>query len=215
MTNKDLRMLQKKERQLRHVMDTIKEFVRNYHEGRDKPQLEARLTKLDEIYDSFCSTRAEIDLLLEDIDGDDEYQEVDETVEAHDRRRDKENEIILKSFINEYFSLKQSMQAFQSSAGSSSSTVLLSTPAQQFSAPAVRVKLPELKLPTFSGNLRDWLSFRDTFRNLIIDNSQLSDIDKFTYLRTSLTAEAVQEIGSIELTAANFSLSVEYVGISL
>lgn len=207
MTNKDLRILLKKERQLKHVVETIKEFVQNYQEIRDKNQLEARITKLDDVYDSFCSTRAEIELLLEDVDADDEYHEVDETVETHDRRRDNENETILKHFVNEYFALKQSLQAFQSTAGSSHSIGSMMSPVHQLAAPAVRVKLPELKLPTFNGNLRDWIAFRDTFRNLIIDNSQLSDIDKFTYLRTSLTADAFQEIGSIELTSANFPIA--------
>lgn len=38
-------------------------------------------------------------------------------------------------------------------------------------------KLPELKLPTFSDRMSDWV----TYKNLIHNDINLSDMDEFTY----------------------------------
>ncbi|XP_055543759.1 uncharacterized protein LOC129729273 [Wyeomyia smithii] len=70
-----------------------------------------------------------------------------------------------------------------------------------------RVKLPDIKLPTFSGNLMQWITFRDSFRSLIHYNKSLSAIDKFTYLRASVNGEALQEIQTIELTEVNYDVA--------
>ncbi|XP_062540830.1 uncharacterized protein LOC134208888 [Armigeres subalbatus] len=47
----------------------------------------------------------------------------------------------------------------------------------------------------------------NTFKNLIVDNPRLNDIDRFTYLRTSLAEEALQQIASIDITVANYSVA--------
>ncbi|XP_058828273.1 uncharacterized protein LOC131688138 [Topomyia yanbarensis] len=215
MSNDELRRLSKQERQVRNVMDVMKDFVRNYQEHLDKRSLAARIQKLDEIYDLFCEVRMRIDLILEDTDFDEDFVDADESEEDHAVRtartkakKVKENEKVLKDFINEYFAIKQSMQGLMIPSGSSSSVVPVESTNQQGSSLSMmRVKLPELKLPTFGGHLRDWITFRDTFKNLISDNAQLTEIDKFTYLRTSLSGEALQEIGSIELSVANYSIA--------
>ncbi|XP_055589601.1 uncharacterized protein LOC129741833 [Uranotaenia lowii] len=72
-----------------------------------------------------------------------------------------------------------------------------------------RVKLPDIKLPGFNGKLRDWIPFRDMFSSLIHNNEQLSDIDKFTYLRSAISGEALQEISSIELSADNYQVACD------
>ncbi|XP_058839383.1 uncharacterized protein LOC131694882 [Topomyia yanbarensis] len=195
MSNDELRRLSKQERQLRNVMDVMKDFVRNYQEHLDKGSLAARIQKLDEIYDLFCEVRMRIDLILEDTDFDEDFVDPDESEEDHAVRtartkakKVKENEKVLKDFINDVVPVESTNQ-------------------QGSSLSMMRVKLPELKLPTFGGHLRDWITFRDTFKNLISDNAQLTEIDKFTYLRTSLSGKALQEIGSIELSAANYSIA--------
>ena len=54
----------------------------------------------------------------------------------------------------------------------------------------LNVKLPDIKLPTFSGDFLKWPQFRDTFVALISNNSALPNINKFHYLRSSLQGEA-------------------------
>uniref|UniRef100_A0A182NMX0 FAD_binding_2 domain-containing protein n=1 Tax=Anopheles dirus TaxID=7168 RepID=A0A182NMX0_9DIPT len=53
-----------------------------------------------------------------------------------------------------------------------------------------RAKLPEIKLPNFDGNIRDWPAFRDAFRSLIYSSDQLTDCDNLHYLVASLTKDA-------------------------
>ncbi|XP_033745622.1 uncharacterized protein LOC117331136 [Pecten maximus] len=69
-------------------------------------------------------------------------------------------------------------------------------------------KLPKLSLPTFDGNLLNWQSFWDSFFRAIHNNSILSDVQKFNYLRSQLHGEAVQSISGLQVTEANYALAV-------
>jgi len=69
-------------------------------------------------------------------------------------------------------------------------------------------RLPEIPLPTYDGDLRDWITFRDSFTTLLNKFPNLSDIDKMYYLVGSLkgvAAEAVRGIG-IPLSSDNYNL---------
>ncbi|XP_024871088.1 uncharacterized protein LOC112454106, partial [Temnothorax curvispinosus] len=68
----------------------------------------------------------------------------------------------------------------------------------------MEVKLPTLKLPEFSGNYNKWLLFKDAFTSLIHENDTLTEIQKYQYLRSSVTGEAFQVIGGLATTAANY-----------
>lgn len=203
----DLRRWTKKERLLRDVVESISEFVQNYDVNRDKGSVDARLKKLDEVYNDFCEVRVNIECILEE---DEELTETDEKEEdtvkrkALQQKMDESNRKVMKDFANNYFNLKNMLQAFQACpvAGTSASSASL---VQQVPLSSMRVKLPELKLPIFRGSLMEWVTFRDTFQNLIVDNPHLSDIDRFTYLRSSLAGEALEQIASIDLTANNYS----------
>ncbi|XP_055615030.1 uncharacterized protein LOC129761337 [Toxorhynchites rutilus septentrionalis] len=72
-----------------------------------------------------------------------------------------------------------------------------------------RVKFPEIKLPHFDGSIREWPTFRDTFKSLIGSAPQLSNVDKFSYLVSSLSKEAKRVIEVIEVTSANYSIAWE------
>jgi hypothetical protein len=69
------------------------------------------------------------------------------------------------------------------------------------------VRLPAL--PTFSGNYRDWLSFRDTFTALIQDSNLYTSIEKFHYLRSCLKDEALKAIESIAVSEVNYRVAWE------
>ncbi|XP_055585293.1 uncharacterized protein LOC129738136 [Uranotaenia lowii] len=78
------------------------------------------------------------------------------------------------------------------------------------SGPAERADtIFRVKLPVFNGKLRDWIPFRDMLDSFIHNNRQLSDIDKFTYLRSAINGEALQEISSIELSADNYQVACD------
>ena len=52
-----------------------------------------------------------------------------------------------------------------------------------------------------------WLTFRDTYECLIHENDELSDIQKFHYLRAAVKGEAAQVIESITISSNNYTLA--------
>ena len=52
------------------------------------------------------------------------------------------------------------------------------------------VKLPELEFPTFGGDRLQWAEFWNIFQVTVDQNTQLSDVEKFCYLKSRLTGEA-------------------------
>lgn len=157
--------------------------------------------------------RADIEIQLEECDTDEEdVRDVpaeirEQNMAARMKQRSEQNSKVLKAFIQRYFRLKQSLESFMHGPGSSSQLIPAPVNATPAAMSPMRVKLPELKIPTFRGPLMEWVTFRDTFKTLIVDNPHLTDIDRFTYLRTSLAGEALQQIASIDLTADNYSVA--------
>ncbi|XP_018404139.1 PREDICTED: uncharacterized protein LOC108780820 [Cyphomyrmex costatus] len=70
-----------------------------------------------------------------------------------------------------------------------------------------RVRLPKLNLPTFSGSYEEWFPFYDNFSSVIHNNATLSNIQKFQYLRASLTGEASNIINALEMTDGNYTVA--------
>ncbi|XP_030750174.1 uncharacterized protein LOC115877962 [Sitophilus oryzae] len=66
------------------------------------------------------------------------------------------------------------------------------------------VQLPALKLPTFSGRYDAWVEFRDAFKALIHENSGLTNVQKFYYLRSSLKDDSLNLIESIPVSDSNY-----------
>ena len=70
------------------------------------------------------------------------------------------------------------------------------------------VKLPRLELPKFSGELTEWQSFWDRFEALV-DQSELPDISKFSYLQSLLQGEARSVIQGLALSSANYKVACD------
>ncbi|XP_055711552.1 uncharacterized protein LOC129806804 [Phlebotomus papatasi] len=76
--------------------------------------------------------------------------------------------------------------------------------ANKESEPKSRMKLPELTTQTFSGEYADWESFRDVFLCNIHNNSSLSDVQKFQYLKGLLVGKAKSAIKHLKVTNDNY-----------
>lgn len=83
-------------------------------------------------------------------------------------------------------------------------TAIPSTP-----PPAPKVRLPKLTIKPFSGNISVWTTFGDTYNSTIHENAELSDIEKFNYLRSLLTHGAAEAIAGLNLTAANYKETIQ------
>ncbi|XP_037297668.1 uncharacterized protein LOC119190278 [Manduca sexta] len=71
------------------------------------------------------------------------------------------------------------------------------------------VKLPTISMPTFDGSFEHWLEFRDTFTSLVHNCTNLANIQKFHYLKSSLKGEAELVIHSIEFSSNNYQVAWE------
>ncbi|XP_018394546.1 PREDICTED: uncharacterized protein LOC108773284, partial [Cyphomyrmex costatus] len=67
--------------------------------------------------------------------------------------------------------------------------------------------LPRINLPKFSGDLREWETFRDQFRSMIIDHAELSNVTRLQYLYSCLKDEARDALRNLPLTEANFKIA--------
>lgn len=71
-----------------------------------------------------------------------------------------------------------------------------------------RTRLPEIQLPKFSGGYAEWPNFYALFLTVIDQNTELSDLEKFHHLRSSLCGGALETIASLELKEANYREAV-------
>ena len=70
-------------------------------------------------------------------------------------------------------------------------------------------KLPKLSLPIFTGNILEWQTFWDSFESSVHHNDSLSDIQRFSYLRSLLQGDAARVIEGFPLTHTNYMQAVE------
>ena len=61
----------------------------------------------------------------------------------------------------------------------------------------------------FDGEPTKWYTFWDTFESIIHNNSELTDVNKFNYLRSLLHRSAKDAIAGLSLTAANYKEAVD------
>ena len=68
-------------------------------------------------------------------------------------------------------------------------------------------KLSELTIRKFDGDITTRKSFWDTYESVVHNNEELSDINKFTYLR-SLLGHCTKNAIGLALTSANYGEAV-------
>ncbi|XP_050065185.1 uncharacterized protein LOC126554126 [Aphis gossypii] len=73
--------------------------------------------------------------------------------------------------------------------------------------PSHSMRLPEIPLPRFSGDLADWPVFRDRFVALVDSRSNISNIEKFYYLLSCLELEASEVVKGITVSNDTYSLA--------
>ncbi|XP_055526901.1 uncharacterized protein LOC129719531 [Wyeomyia smithii] len=174
-------------------------------------QIDVRLETLENAMRKFYTVRRKIELIIDEEDEKPDKKESTEQraerLEALSTQREAEYNEAIRVAEEEYYEIKTALISLRSKADAPAGR------SAHNDAPAVaqpqgsRVKLPDIKLPTFSGKVKDWVTFRDTFRSLIHNNRQLDDVDKFTYLRSSVAGDAFQEINSVGLSADNYDVA--------
>ena len=54
-----------------------------------------------------------------------------------------------------------------------------------------------------------WTAFWDSYKSAVHDNDELSDVDKFNYLRSLLERTAYEAIAGLSLSSANYGEAID------
>jgi hypothetical protein len=144
-----------------------------------------------------------------------EFESIHLQIQALDANQAKEEELF--KFEDEFFDTISSADAIVKSIENTSGTRQPTdgpsgtgqSPTNGRENPAV--KLPNMHLPTFSRVFTEWITFRDSYNALINDNRDLSDIQKFHYLRSSLKRDALSTIEHLTLSNDNYQAAWELI----
>nr|CAD2183296.1 unnamed protein product [Meloidogyne enterolobii] len=69
----------------------------------------------------------------------------------------------------------------------------------------INVKLPEIKLPEFNGELRNWNAFYEEFK-AAVEDQQIPEKRKMQYLKSALTGEPLELVDQYPLEAKNYKI---------
>ncbi|XP_055589396.1 uncharacterized protein LOC129741674 [Uranotaenia lowii] len=171
-------------RQARDSMERAMNFMQNFDPYTQVEQALARKNALESNYKKFCQASLNLESLEEE-----ENTEIDFAK-------------YMAAFEEDYFTLKAfyaSLEVPRTPAPSSSSS------GHSFRA----LKLPDIKLPEFSGSILRWFSYYDTFDSLVHNNADLSDVQKFHYLKSTLRGEALKLVEKMSVTGNNYSVALK------
>jgi hypothetical protein len=113
-----------------------------------------------------------------------------------------DEEAYRESFETDYYKVIADVSSYlESHTLTSSSTSVNSS---QGIAESVIAKLPPINLPSFEGNYIDWVNFKNTFDSMIHERNDLTNIQKFHYLKSSVKGEAQKLIVHLAITQDNY-----------
>lgn len=156
--------------------------------------LKQRLEKIEPIFETFTEIQIEID---------------------SKNKNNKSDEKELEDFQNKYFDLvskaKNILKFVKNEQSEISANVSnISVPTETLAPPVqkkLQIKLPVIALPSFDGTFTLWREFFDAFNSLIHKNNELSDVQKLSYLRASLSGEPAGLLRPLETTNQNYQIA--------
>ncbi|XP_055537555.1 uncharacterized protein LOC129725580 [Wyeomyia smithii] len=164
----------------------IKTFVDSYDETRDVAEVPVRLENLVSLWTDFSKIQCELES-LDEANLDDQLKQ----------RADIESQ---------YYKVKGFLLAVNKSPSTPSVTPSNISTAQ-YAPSNSNIRLPDVKLPILSGSLDSWLNFHDLYISLVHSSQDLSNIQKFYYLRSSVAVDALKLIQTIPLSANNYPVA--------
>ncbi|XP_066600078.1 uncharacterized protein [Prorops nasuta] len=73
------------------------------------------------------------------------------------------------------------------------------------------VKMPKTDLQKFDGNYEKWFSFKNIFKSMIDQRSDLNDTEKLIYLRSCLVGKAANKIGIYDDSPENYKKAWDFL----
>lgn len=146
-------------------------------------QLEERKQKLDQYWSEYNILQTQLESLDE--------------IEGGDRA----------AFEDAFYAVSGGIRELLNPPGHSGRIITSPTTVSVTSDTTTRIRLPKLNLPTFSGRYDEWFPFLDTFTSVIHANASINSVQKFQYLKASLTGDASNVISSLEISDTNYDVA--------
>lgn len=67
-----------------------------------------------------------------------------------------------------------------------------------------RLKLPIAEVPKFNGDYDEWLTYKNTFKSMIDSRDDLTAVEKFLHLQSTLKGEALSTISIYSVSSENY-----------
>ncbi|XP_055589191.1 uncharacterized protein LOC129741476 [Uranotaenia lowii] len=185
-TERRLKALKTRLRSIQTSFGLIKAFVDEYNDETHSDEVPVRLENLGVLWNDFLKVQGEIEAMdiLEP-----------KAIEAHLAQR--------VEFESLYYKVKGFLLA-ANKLPPSPNMPIGSSFTSHFPPSSHHIRLPDIKIPTFSGNIDTWLNFHDLFVSLVHSSHELSSIQKFYYLRASLSGDAQKLIQTIPISSNNY-----------
>lgn len=169
-------------------VNNISKFVENYPEGTTASQIAVRLERLDDLWEKINES-------IYEIETHEDYTES----EAFSKER--------LDFENRYYEIKSSLLDKSKEFPDLSALDQTTRGDTTLHGGMDHVRLPQIKLQNFDGNIDEWLSFRDLYTSLIHRKPDLSEVEKFHYLKGCLGGEAKALVDSLKITRGNYTIA--------
>ncbi|XP_065075285.1 uncharacterized protein LOC135699031 [Ochlerotatus camptorhynchus] len=185
-TERRIKSLKLRLKSLVTSLNLIKAFVDDYDEEKQADEVPVRLESLIRLWTDYNTVQSELETLDE------------AAIEVHLKER--------TSLESAYYYVKGFLLAHNKTPITPTHPIPNHLEAQ-FPPSTSQVRLPDVKLPVFDGKLENWLNFHDLFVSLVHSSVGLSNIQKFYYLRSSLSNAALQLIQTIPISANNYPVA--------
>lgn len=195
MANVELTKLRYKKRAAKASLTRAETYLNDINpDAFEIDELKIRIARLDEAYGAFNETQIET-AAIDDTISEEHLHEESEGIENKYIRLKTLAARLIKNINND--ELEHTMVA--------SREVINNVERSQIPAYNSHIWLPRIELPTFAGAYEDWHAFFDMFNSLIHSNPDLSDTQRFHYLRSSLKGDAAEIVSSLEISGNNYA----------
>ena len=180
--------LKRKRGVVKSSLTRLQNFITKFN-PREEPitLLEFRQEELPQINRKFDDIQCQIELI--DVDNADEGEEEREAFEV------------------KYFSIRSEMQEIINAEKSYNSSIN-NTSTNTANTHSLRARLAPISLPSFDGNIQEWESFFDCFKAMVHNDDSYPPAQKFSYLRSTLSGQALGIIKGIPITENNYEVAI-------
>ena len=181
----DIRFLKQKRTSLKQQITLLKNFFERDSNSPDLVQLKLRLDRLKTLFEAF-----------------EDYSNQLEILEPEGNHSEEKGFI-----IDAYFDLAARIHRvleppftrFENTEINNSSAL-----ERSILSAKRRIKLPQISLPKFTGKYEEWLPYKNSFISMIHNDKDLSNLERFQYLKSTVIGDAAKKIDIFPLEDENY-----------